>query len=149
MTPNASAVFGDVAFDTCWFAGAAGSHNVLINSVNAQAIRFMNGFFFYAGQYGMVITGTGAGCKRIDVIGNHFSGAANGGFRAVNARNFNVSLNRFFPSQFPPAAAMPQAITVDLGCQDFIVTGNDFHEAAAGLLDNSGAVNKVVANNLA
>lgn len=148
ILPATTAIFGDIAFDTCWFAGG-GTHNVLINSNAAQAIRFMNSFFFDAAQYGLVATGTTTGAAKIQVIGNQFSGAGAGGFRAVNARNFDVSHNQFFSSQFPPNVGMPQAVTVDLGCQDFMVTYNDWHLAAAGLLDNSGAVNKIVTPNLA
>lgn len=148
ILPATTAIFGDIAFDTCWFAGG-GTHNVLVNSNAAQSIRFMNSFFFDAAQYGLVLTGTTTGAAKIQVIGNQFSGGGSGGLRAVNARNFDVSHNQFYPTQFPPNIGMPQAVTVDLGCQDFMVTYNDWHLAAAGLLDNSGAVNKIVTPNLA
>ncbi len=144
IVPNASAVFGDIAFNACWFAGG-GVHNVLVNATTANGIRFMNSFFYAATQYGLVITGPN---KRVDVIGNHFADAGSGGFRAVGGANFNVSHNRFTKAPFGAGGSMPQAVTIDAGCTDYIVTYNDFVEATAGLLDNGGAVNKIVTPNL-
>lgn len=146
IVPAFGAVFMDVAFDTCWFAGG-GTHCLLANGSSVNSLRVENSFFFFAGQYHMVITGplVGGGIKNVSVLGNQFSGAGTGGFRAVaTASNFDVSHNSFYPSVVPPIAGMPQAVTIDLGCTDFRVDANNWVNAAAGLLDNSGAVNKFV-----
>ncbi len=143
ILPAAGATFMDIGFDTCWFAGG-GTHNFLLSGTVANSVRVQNSFFFFAAQYGMVITGLAAGCSKVIVLGNQFSGAGTGGFRAVAAHDFDVSHNQFYPGVVPPGGGMPQAVTVDLGCADFRVDANNWVNAAAGLLDNSGAVNKVV-----
>jgi hypothetical protein len=43
---------------------------------------------------------------------------------------------------------MPQAITMDAAVTDFIIEGNDWTEAVAGLLDNSGNVTKSIGGNI-
>lgn len=146
IVPNDTAVFMDLAFDTCWFAGG-GTHNVLVSGTAANSLRFMNSFFFFAAQYGLVLTGVGP-AKNVQVVGNQFSGMGSGGFRAVNAKYFDVSHNQFYPSVVQPIAGMPVAITVDAGCSDFVIRNNIWTQATTGLADSSGNVAKSIGGNI-
>ena len=141
------AITDDICFEGCWFAGG-GVHNVLVQSASASDLRFIGCKFFFATQYGIVLTGAAPGPLWVTLIGNTFSGAGSGGFRSVVGSGFTLIGNRFNASALGLPMSMPQAVTVDAGNSDFTIADNNWIGSVAGLLDNSGDVRKSVGGNL-
>lgn len=153
ILPQGTAVFADLDFNGCWFAGAQ-THGVLVNNSSAGSvptdIRFRGSQFFRNTQYGLVLTGTPF-AQNITVDQCQFEGNTLAGFRAVSAKHFAVRNSIFTQGHLPfGVGTQISAGQVDLGCDFFIWANNDtVNSTGTPFVDNSGGgATKVVANNL-
>lgn len=146
IAPDPAAVFTDIEFGGCWFASSVAEHGLWLSTALAGDIRAYSCMFISNAIFGLVIAG---GCKGFQADGCTFAGNQAGGAIATqNVTNFSIRNSKFVQEVYNAHQAQPIGVQVDLGCSEYIIALNNIHDAVTPLVDNGGAVAKIVAPNL-
>lgn len=148
LAPDAAVTtFGDIAFNSTWFASSGQEHGLYLATAKASNVRAVNCIFINNNIFGVVLA---AACKNNDFTGCVFSSNATGGFIATGAATrFKITDCRGLGNYgVGPATAQPLGGQIDLLCTDYIIALNDLSQCATPLTDNGGVVNKYVAGNI-
>lgn len=155
FTGETSAPYGWAQFSDCYMTGGpmnTRGYDFAPVSGTIKHVEITGGKILNLKSYGIAATRMegftiGGG---LQIRGAGLDGASAGITLSGTCKKFNISgVNCGWNYLLTAASAALYGLIIDAGAVDFVVTGNNFSgNTTAGMADNSGAVNKVVANNL-
>lgn len=146
ISPDPASVFYDIAFDGCWFASSEAAHGLYLNSSKAGDVRCVNCIFLGNNIFGLVIA---AGCTGFQADACTFAGNVDGGVIATqSATDWAIRNSKFNGTVYNNVGTQPVGVQIDVGCVRYIVVNNNMHFNTTPILDNGGAVSKIVSPNL-
>lgn len=126
-----------------WFASNVAG--LVIDGTPTRSVAIRGCEFYRSSIVGILLQSTGAAGTQTQIDNNRIATASVGIAAANAAHDFSIR-NNDIVIEYGETAAF--GLQLALGCVDFIATGNNLRLAATPLQDLSGAVNKVVANNI-
>lgn len=144
VAPNAAATHcRQIDIVDTWIANSLAG--LVISGSPTRAVSARGNEIYFANGGPAIFLNPTPGATEIDIRDNQVGGNAVAIYAANNSQNFSIQNNTVVIEYgLTPAGGLQ----VDLGCLNFIATGNNLRLATTPLQDLSGAVNKVVANNL-
>lgn len=158
IAPDAAvAKFGSITFNGVWFAGCTLGDVLQIVGAAAKYITFV-GCGFYSAEAAGKWCGVIDAASYVDFIGCNFAGATAGGLKFTNgASNFKVLGCTFSAAGVGTGATtLPIAVQIDDDCDNYIVTNNNWTDAAitSKIQNQAGAAitptaTKIIQDNIA
>ncbi len=137
---NSATLCRDIVFNGSWFSASLTEHGLYLATDGVQQVRAVNCTFLNNNGYGVVF---GGGLNNQIDAGQFWTNVTGG---VIATRGAEATL---FPQHFAVRNCQdisdPVGIQVNLGCDWYIIAYNDLHQAGTPLVDNGGAVNKLIA----